>query len=139
MVTRSRYMLDSDICIDFQRSRSERISERMLALQPGEALLPLVAYGELRVGAEKSRDRDRAMRALEVLTAAFPVATPSTEVAHDYADIRAALERLGQIIGANDLWIAAHARAAGLTLVTSNEREFRRVPGLAVENWAAAT
>lgn len=55
-----------------------------------------------------------------------------------FGAIRAELERRGETIGNNDLWIAAHAQAAGLTLVTNNEREFRRVPGLKVENWAAA-
>ena len=54
-----------------------------------------------------------------------------------YGSIRATLERRGETIGNNDLWIAAHALTAGLTLVTNNEREFRRVPGLSVENWAA--
>ncbi|MNC92917.1 tRNA(fMet)-specific endonuclease VapC [compost metagenome] len=53
-----------------------------------------------------------------------------------YGDIRACLEAKGQPIGGNDLWIASHARSAGLTLVTNNEREFRRISGLAVENWA---
>ncbi len=52
-----------------------------------------------------------------------------------YGTIRAELERKRQMIGNNDLWIAAHAKAAGLTLVTSDEREFRRVRGLKVENW----
>jgi len=56
--------------------------------------------------------------------------------AEAYGTIRAELERKGQMIGNNDLWIAAHAKAAGLTLVTNNEREFRRVRGLRVENWA---
>ena len=55
---------------------------------------------------------------------------------HDNA-IRAALEAKGQPIGGNDLWIAAHARSAGLTVVTNNEREFKRVPQLKVQNWAA--
>ena len=54
-----------------------------------------------------------------------------------YGEMRASLERAGTPIGANDLWIAAHALAADLTVVTNNEREFRRVPGLKMENWAA--
>jgi tRNA(fMet)-specific endonuclease VapC len=53
-----------------------------------------------------------------------------------YRAIRASLEARGEIIGNNDLWIAAHAKAAGLTLVTNNEREFRRVQGLKMQNWA---
>ena len=59
------------------------------------------------------------------------------EAGRHYGEIRVALERAGQPIGNNDLWIAAHARAEGWVLVTNNEREFRRVEGLAVENWAA--
>jgi tRNA(fMet)-specific endonuclease VapC len=110
----------------------------LLALDPGEAVVPLVAYGELRVGVEKSRHRERALKALDTITATFPVATPTVLVAHTYGLIRADLERRGTVIGENDLWIAAHARTAGLTLVSGNEREFRRVPGLAVENWAEA-
>jgi len=53
-----------------------------------------------------------------------------------YGSIRAALEAKGDMIGNNDLWIAAHAKAAGLILVTNNEREFRRVQGLEIQNWA---
>jgi tRNA(fMet)-specific endonuclease VapC len=56
---------------------------------------------------------------------------------HAYGAIRAALEANGTVIGNNDLWIAAHAKAGELTLVTNNEREFRRVRGLKVENWVA--
>ena len=133
-----RFMLDSDICIAFQRSSSQSLSDRLLALQAGDAVLPLVAYGELRVGVEKSTARDRAMQALNRVIAAFPVVMPSENVADTYAEIRADLEREGKVIGSNDLWIAAHARSLKLTLITANEREFRRVPGLAVENWAAA-
>jgi tRNA(fMet)-specific endonuclease VapC len=57
------------------------------------------------------------------------------EAAAAYGEIRAALEARGEMIGGNDLWIAAHAKSAGLTLVTNNEREFKRVPGLKLQNW----
>ena len=59
------------------------------------------------------------------------------EAADHYGEIRAALERKGEVIDNNDLWIAAHAKASGLILVTDNEREFKRVSGLKVQNWAA--
>lgn len=130
-------MLDGDICIDFQRRRSAKVVERMLALQAGEAVLSFVTYGELQVGAQKSASRERALAALQTVTSAFPVALPSEQTSEHYAVIRAYLERRGELIGSNDLWIAAHARSAELTLVTNNEGEFRRVPGLSVENWAA--
>lgn len=132
-----RYMLDADICIALERGPGRHLAERLLALEPGEAVVPLVAYGELRVGVEKSRHRERASRALDRITAAFPVAMPAVSVAETYGSIRAELEQRGTVIGENDLWIAAHARSAGLILVSGNEREFQRVPGLAIENWAA--
>jgi tRNA(fMet)-specific endonuclease VapC len=59
------------------------------------------------------------------------------EAATAYGEIRAALEARGEMIGGNDLWIAAHAKSAGLTLVTNNEREFKRVPGLKLQNWTS--
>lgn len=130
-------MLDTDICIGFQRGGAVRLIERVLALTTGEAVLSFVTYAELRLGAEKSVFPARALAALDVVTSAFEVELPSLDVAHEYASIRGYLERQGQTIGGNDIWIAAHARALRLTLVTGNEREFRRVPGLAVENWAA--
>ena len=55
----------------------------------------------------------------------------------EYGEIRAALESRGEMIGGNDLWIAAHAKFAGLTFVTNNEREFKRVPGLKLQNWTS--
>ena len=130
-------MLDANACIDIQRGRDSRIGERLLALKPGEARLSLIVYGELLVGVEKSRDRERALQALSDFTIGVPVEAAPVEIAQHYGAIRARLEREGRVIGQNDLWIAAHARAADLTLVTSNEREFRRIPDLRVENWAA--
>jgi tRNA(fMet)-specific endonuclease VapC len=59
------------------------------------------------------------------------------EAAKAYGEIRAALEARGEIIGGNDLWIAAHAKSAGLTIVTNNEREFKRIPGLKLQNWTS--
>lgn len=133
----SRYMLDTDICVYFQSGRIESVVSRIARLATGEAVLSLITYGELRAGAERSARRERSLQNLEELIGIFPVMPMSVEVARDYAAIRADLQRQGNLIGANDLWIAAHARAERMTLVTNNEREFRRVPGLAVENWAA--
>jgi tRNA(fMet)-specific endonuclease VapC len=82
---------------------------------------------------ERERLLEGVMRLIEFL----PVESVPPSAAALYGQVRAALERRGEVIGNQDLWIAAHALAAGLTLVTNNEREFRRVPGLQVENWAA--
>ena len=99
--------------------------------------MSVVTYGELRIGAEKSNRYPASLNALEVFTQMVPVMPLEAEVARFYSQVRLDLERRGQIIGANDLWIAAHCLQLGLTLVTNNEREFRRIPGLPIENWTA--
>ncbi|TDR85198.1 type II toxin-antitoxin system VapC family toxin [Enterovirga rhinocerotis] len=134
----ARYMLDTDICIRFRSRRSETVLNRVGALQAGEASMSVITYGELLLGVEKAPDPRRAATVLGTLTNLIAVEPMSRGAGKHYAVIRADLERRGEVIGANDLWIAAHARSLGLTLVTNNEREFRRVPGLSVENWATA-
>ena len=134
----ARYMLDTDTCIHFRSGRSRKSTDRLLRLEPGELVMSVITYGELRVGVEKSPRYAEASEQLATLVDLVSVAVPDEVLGHEYGAIRADLERRGQIIGANDLWIAAHARTAGLTLVTGNEREFRRVPGLSIENWAVA-
>jgi tRNA(fMet)-specific endonuclease VapC len=91
--------------------------------------------GELQYGAEKSRARSKALAALRQLQDVVQVAPLTDRIGQHYGQIRSLLERKGQPIGNNDLWIAAHARAEGWVLVTNNEREFRRVDKLTIENW----
>jgi tRNA(fMet)-specific endonuclease VapC len=98
--------------------------------------MSVVTFGELRHGAEKSQAREKALANLERLSAAIQVLGLPPEAGTRYGQIRAALEQAGRPIGNNDLWIASHACAAGLVLVTNNEREFARVEGLRIENWA---
>lgn len=85
---------------------------------------------------EKSARRGAALELLRELAQVLPVQGLPETAAESYGTIRAELERKGEMIGNNDLWIAVHAKAAGLTLVTNNGREFRRVRGLKVQNWA---
>jgi tRNA(fMet)-specific endonuclease VapC len=105
-------------------------------LKPGEAVLSVITYGELVYGAEKSQFREQASRQLAELASLLPVMELPFRAGEIYGSIRAALEAEGCTIGNNDLWIAAHAKAASLILVTNNEREFRRVQGLDIQNWA---
>jgi tRNA(fMet)-specific endonuclease VapC len=132
----ARYMLDTNICIYIRQKRPTEILSRFSSLHRGEAVISVITFGELRCGAEKSRERDRAIEILEEFVRLIPVEPMSSAVAVAYGSIRASLERRGEVIGNNDLWIAAHARTDELTLVTNNEREFVRVLGLSVENWA---
>lgn len=132
------YMLDTNICVHIRRQDSAEILTRFRRLVPGEALISVISYGELRYGAEKHAERGRALMVLQELVSLLVIASLPPSAAEVYGEIRAALTRRGELIGSNNLWIAAHALSAGHTLVTRNDREFRRVPGLKVENWVSA-
>jgi tRNA(fMet)-specific endonuclease VapC len=133
-----RYLLDTNICIYIRQNRPPVVGQRFRALPADSASISVITYGELRYGVERSGARDRALQLLLELATLLPVAPLPALAGAAYGEIRALLSRQGKIISNNDLWIAAHARTAGLTLVTNNEREFSRVPGLKVENWASA-
>ena len=133
----TRYLLDTNICIYIRQKRPPGVLARFEQMKVGDAALSVVTYGELVYGAAKSSQRELALGRLNDLLSFLPVLALPESAAQEYGQIRADLERKGQIIGGNDLWIAAHARAASLTLVTNNAREFTRVPGLNVENWAS--
>jgi tRNA(fMet)-specific endonuclease VapC len=132
----ARFLLDTNICIYIRRRRPPAVLARFRQLQPGDAVLSVITYGELVYGSEKSQFREQASAQLAELADLLPVMSLPPRVAEFYGSIRAALEAQGDIIGNNDLWIAAHAKAAGLVLVTNNEREFRRIRGLDIQNWA---
>jgi tRNA(fMet)-specific endonuclease VapC len=130
-----RYLIDTDIFIHIRQKRLPQVRARFDRLQPGEAVISAVVYGELLYGAAKSANAAKALQAIEEVVSLLSVEPITPDVAHEYGAMRALLEKKGEIIGNNDLWIAAHARTAGLTLATNNEREFKRVPGLKVQNW----
>ncbi len=131
-----QFLLDTNICIYIRRQKPEEVLRRFHTLRQGEAALSVITFGELLYGAAESAQRDNALRRWEELAHLLPVLALPETAAESYGTIRAELERKGEMIGNNDLWIAAHAKAAGLVLVTNNEREFRRVRGLQVQNWA---
>ena len=130
-----RYLLDTNICIYIAKQRPPSVAKRFAKLEVGTVGMSLITFGELRFGAEKSASSARALDALEQLTGLIPVIEPDAAVGAAYGVLRAYLERLGTPIGNNDLWIAAHVQALGVTLVTNNTREFERVPKLKVQNW----
>jgi len=135
-----RYMLDTDTLIFLQRSRNLAAQKRFLALAidadgVSEAAISVITYGEILCGMDDTRQSQIGMATLRGVLSAVPV-LPLTQAAGEmWAEIRTRLKREGRMIGNNDLWIAAHALTADLTVVTNNEREFRRVPRLKVENW----
>jgi tRNA(fMet)-specific endonuclease VapC len=131
------YLLDTNICIYIHRRGRPEVVARFRRLGPGEAKISVITYGELLYGAAKSKMRAEAFAVIEEFTTFVDVLPLSKEIAHSYADIRATLEARGEVIGGNDMWIAAHAKASNLILITNNEREFRRVAGLRLQNWVA--
>ncbi|MDM0030695.1 type II toxin-antitoxin system VapC family toxin [Variovorax sp. J22P271] len=133
-----RFLLDTNICIYIAKHNPPAVRARFEQLAPDVLAMSAITFGELRFGAEKSQARGKALAALEQLQSAIRIAPLTEAASQHYGEIRSHLERIGQPIGNNDLWIAAHARAEGWVLVTNNEREFRRVEGLSVENWVTA-
>jgi len=131
-----RYMLDTNICIYIRQKRPEEVLRRFRRLRPGEAALSVITYGELLYGAAKSAQRTAALERLRELVRLLPALALPESAGETYGSIRAELESKGEMIGNNDLWITAHALASKLTLVTNDEREFQRVRGLKIENWA---
>jgi tRNA(fMet)-specific endonuclease VapC len=131
----ARFLLDTNICIYIRRQRPPELLARFERLKLGEAVLSVVTYGELIYGVEKSQFREQATKQLAELAGLVPIMELPPQAGEFYGAIRASLEARGEIIGNNDLWIAAHAKAAGLTLITNNEHEFRRVQGLKIQNW----
>jgi len=132
-----RYLLDTNICIYIRQKNPEQVLRRFRRLHPGEAVLSVITYGELLYGAAKSGHRAMALERLRELVRLLPAMALPEAAAENYGTVRAELESKGDLIGNHDLWIAAHALAAGLVLVTNNEREFRKVRGLKIQNWAA--
>jgi tRNA(fMet)-specific endonuclease VapC len=132
-----RFLLDTNICIYIRQERPEPVLRRFRRLRPGEAALSVITYGELIYDAAKSSQREAALERLRELVHWLPALPLPEAAAVTYGTIRFELAAKGEMIGNNDLWIAAHAVASGLILVTNNEKEFRRVRGLKLQNWAA--
>ena len=132
-----RYLLDTNICIYFANGRHEQISTRIAKIPAGELAISVITYGELLYGAAKSVHvaSNRAIIAKLISDLVAPLPLPLGAAAA-YGEAKALLRAKGQPISDNDLWIAAHALADGLVLVTNNVGEFKRVKGLKVESWA---
>jgi tRNA(fMet)-specific endonuclease VapC len=133
-----RYLLDTNACIAWLKRRESVVSQVQAAGSDSILLCPPVKL-ELWFGACKSGRREENQQMLRDFFSALPEIGFSDEVMQHYGDIRVELERQGTPIGPMDLLISAFARANGLTVVTRNQREFSRVPGLSVENWQDET
>lgn len=129
------YLLDTNICIYIAKHKPIHVLHKFEELKVGEVGMSIVTYGELLFGVQKSHHPTKAGRLLEELISLIPPLPMPIQTAKFYGNIRSKLEKKGTPIGNNDLWIAAHALALDLTVVTNNLKEFSRVPNLNVENW----
>lgn len=132
------YMLDTDTCVFVLRGPSDELTHKLLAVPLEQQCISVVTLAELQFGVVMSSHPDKNQIALSEFVGHLAVLDLTDDAANAYADIRSRLQKTGQMIGANDLFIAAHALSLGAVLVTNNVREFQRVPGLKIENWHEA-
>jgi tRNA(fMet)-specific endonuclease VapC len=130
-----KYLLDTDTCIHALK-QNEAVLGRMLARSRADVAVSVISEGELRTGAAKSSSPVKTMRLVENFLRPLTVVEFTSSDAVSYASVRAKLERAGTPIGPFDTLIAAQALGRKLILVSNDEREFRRVSGLRLENWA---
>jgi len=135
----ARYMLDTDTCSYIMRRSSQPLLRRLQTVSVTDVCTSVITKAELLYGVEVSPHRSQNAAALSAFLPYVEVLDFGDDATHHYAEIRADLKKRGALIGANDLFIAAHARSLGLTLVTNNTKEFERVKGLAVENWTTTS
>ncbi len=130
-----KYLLDTNICVFLKSKRYPQLETKLRKTRKRDVAVSAVTEAELKYGAYKSSDPGQNMTAVDALLATIAILPFESSAAEAYGQIRAALERSGQIIGPYDLMIASQAIAHRLTVVTNNVREFSRVPGLAVDDW----
>ncbi len=130
-----RYMLDTDTCSYIMKRSHPTVLQRLHAVPVSDVCMSVITKAELLYGVEVSPRSTQDAAALDAFLPYVDAVDFADDAALHYAQIRADLKRRGMLIGANDLFIAAHARALGLTLVTNNTAEFERVNKLRLENW----
>ena len=131
----ARYMLDTDTCSYIMKRSNQAVLNRLESIAVTDVCMSVITKSELLYGVEVSPRRMQDAAALNAFLPHVAVLDLPDEAAAHYAQIRADLKKRGQMIGANDLLIAAHARSLGVKLVTNNTAEFGRVKELTLENW----
>ncbi len=130
------YLLDTNVCIELMNERSSHAAHKLASIRPREIRMCAIVKAELYHGAYKS-GRDKNLDLVRTFSTSFESLPFDDLAAETYGRLRTALEKRGQLIGPNDLLIASIALANNVTLVTHNTDEFKRVPGLKIEDWQA--
>jgi tRNA(fMet)-specific endonuclease VapC len=131
-----QYLLDTNIFIYLCKGTYPVIADHIRSFGPGDIVISSITLAELEFGIAKSAKPEKNRKHFQELLLPFEILPFDSQAAVEYGVIRHCLEKAGSPIGLLDTLIAAHALAAGACLVTNNEREFSRVPGLRVENWS---
>jgi len=132
------FLIDTDTMI-YALKGDEQVSDGFRRHASFPKMVSVITYGELLYGAMKSRRREENLAKVRRIAELFPVVELSRGITETYADIKTSLESRGSRLDDFDLLIASTALVLGLTLVTNNERHFRRVPGLQVDNWSKSS
>jgi len=129
------YLLDTNICIYIINKKPQAVIDRIKTLKPSQVKLSSISVGELEYGVSKSQNREKNRIALFDFISAFDILPFDDGDAEIYGLIRATLEKNGEVIGPYDMQIAAQAISNDLILVTNNEKEFKRIKNIKIENW----
>ena len=130
-----QYMLDTDICSYIIREKPIKVFERFETLEMDQLCISVITYAELIYGVEHSSSKKINRSIVDDFSNHLNIIEWDKSAAEHYGKIRAFLQAGGNIIGAMDMMIAAHAVSQKMTLVTNNEKHFKRVPTLNIENW----
>ena len=130
-----KYLLDTDICIYIIKKKPQQVLKKLVRQDISNVGISAITLSELEYGVEKSLYKEQSKLALAEFLGPLTILPYDDNVAPAYGKIRAFLEKYGMTIGPLDLMIGAHALSTKAILVTNNEREFGRIPGLTVENW----
>ena len=130
-----KYLIDTNICIYIINKRPAAVIKKFKQFQLGKIGISTITVSELQYGVAKSTYRKKNEVRLEEFLAPLEILTYDQTAARVYGDIRFQLEKRGRLIGPLDLLIAAHAISQNLVLITNNDKEFKRIKKLQIENW----
>ena len=131
-----KYLIDTNICIYIMNKRPIAVIHKFKQFDVDEICVSTITVSELQYGVSRSRDHRLNKQRVEEFLSPFEISAYDEFAANIYGDIRHQLEKTGEPIGPLDLLIAAHALSGNFVLVTNNEKEFKRVKNLKIENWA---
>jgi len=130
-----KYVLDTNTCIYIMKVKPQGVLTHFKRVSKSSICISIITHAELLYGLNKSKQKSKNKQVLDDFVKHLDVLDWGSKAAEHYAVIRAHLEKKGTIIGNMGLMIAAHTRSIGGTVITNNEKEFKRVPNLKVENW----